>query len=93
MIAYRYKTPHRASASPRRGDDVVSPSQFFFGLIVWVEGENGREERFCSAQHGKLLTPEEYYSFKATRAANRRVSYPGGRRKSPNIPVHHYAFA
>jgi hypothetical protein len=68
-----------------RSNEVLSSVQFRVGLIVWVPGLNGREERICTGPDGQLLTCEEHRRRKAERAAHNRLfkshsSYPRRRR-------------
>jgi hypothetical protein len=55
MLAYRRKT---------KTDETVSPSEFYRGRLVFVDGPNGREERVCVGPGYSPVTMEEYRRIK-----------------------------
>ena len=64
MRVYRHKI---------RSDEVLTLSDIRYGLIVWVDGKNGREERVWS--YGELLTREEHHKRKQEQAARNRAAF------------------
>ncbi len=68
MIAFRKRV---------RSDEVVSPDKFVDGLIVWVqvEGEVGRQKRYCTGPNGALLTGDSYTERRQRIAEQNRATH------------------
>ena len=81
MDVYRQRT---------RSDEKVEPSQFRPGLIVWVPGEAGREQRVCTGVNGDPITIEEHRRRKAQRADENRKNHPHGPWRVPNRPEQYF---
>ncbi len=75
MIAYRKKT---------RSNEVVYSQDFRPGLIVWVDGMNGREQRICTGENGEVVPPEEWRQRKQEQAARNRIVKPFARQPLRN---------
>ena len=72
MLVYRHKV---------KSDEVISPSELKYGLIVWVGERPKREERICSSC-GSLLTMEQYLKHRSERAARNRATFGDRHRHS-----------
>ncbi len=66
LVAFRKKT---------RSDEVVIPEDFRPGMIVWVEGENGREQYICINKNGPCIPADEYRSLQARIAEENRAKF------------------
>jgi len=73
MDVYRKRT---------RSDEKIDPSQFRPGLIVWAQGEKGREEHICTGMNGQHIPVAEHRRRKAAQVAHNVVTcYPSRRRR------------
>lgn len=68
MIVYRHRS---------RSNEIVDPSQFTPGRIVWFGFESKhREMRICTEPHGACVTLEGWRKLKEERAARNRAAHP-----------------
>ncbi len=77
---YRFKTAFR---NGRKNDPTLSSGEFRHGLIVWVDGPQGREQRICTGKGGEVISPEEHKRRKEQRAATNRAQH--GSRRSHRV--------
>lgn len=66
-----------------RSDEVVSPREFRRGLIVWVDGPDGRVEYVCTGYRDECIPVSEYRHQQAQKASANRALNASQRMRRP----------
>lgn len=78
-----------------RSDELVDPTQFRFGLVVWVANDGTtdgeREQHVCIGVNGAHIPLEEYRRLRVRRAKENVMRFPHRpRRKRDWADRHHF---